>query len=221
MKQPILQDRQDGRTVFVTKYHQRGDEVVSAGERFEFDVTRPVKQIKADTIEGLNEALIDRAYGSGEPNIAQWISTQRHLAAEHHQQPQAHQATAGGRPSRDRAVDPVLETQGDGWMLRLQHRDQNSGYVPSRQPGGFAHPVTEQIATLRSDLIEQHIAKLGQMAWREKRPDAMRFVQDLAVDYRESRTTDYGVYFAIDQATPNRHLRPEGPMLQAIPGGRM
>ena len=65
MKQPILQTQQDGRTVFVTKYHQRGEQVISAGDRYEFDVTRSVSRVDSDTIQGLTESLIDAAMTLG------------------------------------------------------------------------------------------------------------------------------------------------------------
>ena len=220
MKQPILQSRNDGRTVFVTKYRHQGDALVSAGERYEFDVTRGISQIKADTIQGLTEALIDKAYGSGEPNVAAWISTKRHLAAEHQQQPLDATATVGGRPQRARPVEPMLEPQGEGWMLRLQHRDQASGYVPSRQPGGYTHPVTQQIGEMRAALIDQHLTTLAQAAWSEKRPDAMAFVKALAVGHREDRTAAYGLNFAIENAPSAPSMMPGGPRLRAIPGGR-
>ena len=220
MKQPILQNRDDGRTVFVTRYHQRGSDVVSAGGQYEFDVTRGVGQIKSDTVQGLTEALIDEAYGSGEPNIAAWISTKRHLAAEHQQQTIAATAMVGGRPERRRSVEPLLEPQGTGWMLRLQHQDQASGYVPSRQPGGFAHGVTEQISEMRAELVDQHMTRLAQEAWRDQRGDVMAFVKGLTVTAEQDHRAEYGIGFAIEPTAPNQAPTPSAPMLRAIPGGR-
>ncbi|MAJ63696.1 MAG: hypothetical protein CL558_13185 [Alphaproteobacteria bacterium] len=219
MKQPILQTQQDGRTVFVTKYHQRGEQVISAGDRYEFDVTRSVSRVDSDTIQGLTESLIDAAYAAGEPNIAQWVSTKRLMAAE----PLKAAASAGGqaaaqagRPARRAAnFESMLEQQGEGWMLRVNR----AGDVDGRS--GFSHPVTQQMAERRQSTIDAHLTELSQSAWRERRPDAMAFVQGLSVSHAEDRRADYGVSFSVEAKPQAPSLRPDGPMLRSIPGGRI
>jgi len=222
VKQPILQQREDGRSVFVTRYHDRGGMAVSAGEGYVFDVTRPMGQLKADTMQGLTEALIDTAYGAGEPNIAQWLGSKRMLAAEPLKAAAA--ATAGGdlrgsshgaqpaRGVRRSRVQALLEPQGSGWMLRLTQGDTRGQ--------DYSHPVTEPVAEFRQQVIDDLKTGLAQAAWRERRPDAMAFLSDLSVSHIEDPRADYGVSFKVEKAASGNRYDMGAPVLRPVPGGR-
>ncbi|MEM6902996.1 MAG: hypothetical protein AAF556_07140 [Pseudomonadota bacterium] len=220
-QQPKLLQNDDGAAVFATRYHVRGEQVVSAGPRYEFDVTKRLRQVEADTVQGLNEALIDTAYGAGEPNIAAWISTKRGLGAPkssaadmgaaigvaNSNSQSVHGnagrgARSGGRPA---GIQPLLEQQGSGWMLRLTHEDADSGYVRSAKPGGMSHPVTDEMAAFRQEVIDQHLTTLRQSAWSERATEAMGFINDLAVSHVDDTRADYGVNFSVERQQSNVH----------------
>ncbi|MBV6632293.1 MAG: hypothetical protein KI792_04560 [Alphaproteobacteria bacterium] len=214
-QQPKLLQQDDG-AVFTTRYHERGDSIVSAGPRYEFDVTKRLRQIEADTVQGLNEALIDTAYGAGEPNIAAWISTKRGLGQIKAVQPEQSAApsglaangnpTPGARGARPAGVQPLLEQQGAGWMLRLTHADAESGYIRTSRPGGISHPVTEEMADYRQGVIDAHMTRLAQAAWSEREPEAMSFLRDLSVEHADDASADYGVSFAVERQQTNGNV---------------
>lgn len=222
MKQPILMQRENGAAAFVTRYHQRGETMTSAGDRYEFDVTRQVRRVEADTVQGLTEALIDTAYAAGEPNIAQWLSSKRLLAAEPMEQ--AAQVVNGGQAGaapRTARIEPRLEQQDKGgWTLRLSHADEASGYVRSAAGGAHNHVVTGEMARFRQETIEAHKTRLTQLAWRERQPEAMAFLNDLAVSHVDDLHSDYGVRFNVERAESTRRLDLGAPVLRPIPGGR-
>ena len=192
MNEPVLiQD--NGQAKFATRYHQRGDAVVSAGQRYEFDVTPAIKKIETDTRLGLMDALIDTAYGDGQSNIAQWLNTKQGIAATVHPQSNTNTVTPIRREGRLPQIAAKLEQGRNGWVLALKHQDSQSAYAPQAPK----HIVTGQITSLRQDVIQDQISWLGQLAFRERRPDATAWLNDLDVRASDNKDTDYGVGFAV------------------------
>ena len=124
MKQPVL-IRDDKTAKFVTRYHQRGDNIVSAGPAYEFDVTPVVNKIETETYLALIDALVDVAYADGQSNIAQWLKTQQVLTLAAH--PKSEPVTSVRREGRLPRIVPKLEQTRTDWVLKLEHEDSANG----------------------------------------------------------------------------------------------
>lgn len=220
MLHPVL-IRQDGQARFVTRYHQRGagqgprqdprQDVVSAGERYEFDVTPAVRKIETDTRLGLTDALVDIAWRDGLPNVAQWLQTKQGVAGGG-LHPYAKPDNQTRRQGRLPTIQPKLEQRNNGWVLALAHADGDDRYGPKTP----THVVTQEITQLRQDVVDDQIKKWGNIAWSERRPDVMTWLNDLSVQFGDNANHPYGVDFAVAHKTDGRLDIPE-PKLRPTP----
>jgi len=196
--QPILIKYGD-QAIFSTRYHERGGAVVSAGSRYEFDVTPAIKKIKTDTKLGLHAALIDAAYADGQPNIAQWLQSKQAVTgfAAH---PQSKVTPIVRREGRMGNIVPKLEQRDSGWTLSLIHQDSGSGYV-SQSP---THIVTAAISDLRQDVVDAEMKNLGILAWTEKRQYVTAYLNDMNVAVQDDPRNPYGASFAVGHRSEGR-----------------
>lgn len=210
MQNPVLiHNGQSSR--FVTRYHERESGIVSAGPRYEFDVSPQIDSIKTDTRLGLQDALVNTAYGDGQSNIAQWLTTKTGLTDSTH--PQARIDPVTRRSERLPTIQPRLEQKNNGWTLQLAHADHDSRYAPNAP----THIVTAEIETLRQNVVDEQLKRLGNAAWSEQRRDVMTWLNDLDISVDDNRHQPYGVAFSVNHKTTESRLDIPEPKLRPTP----